>query len=60
MKVYYDTKIDQLVLVTYYPHSGLYIYTTNILFNNTGKSPSKFKTLKYIGEYYSGDMYEQE
>lgn len=60
MEVYYDTKIDQLVLVTYYPHSNLYIYRTNVLFSGTNKSPAKFKTLKYIGEYYSGDMYDQE
>lgn len=60
MKVYYDTIIDQLVLVTIYPHSKLFIYVTDVLFQSTKKPPKFFKSLVYVGEFFSGETYEMD
>jgi hypothetical protein len=49
IKVYYDKKIDQLVLVQQYKRSGLYIYMTDILFRCLNVSPGSFESLEYIG-----------
>lgn len=60
MKVYYDKKMDQLVLVTWYPYSKIYIYATDILFEHRSRSPASFKSLVYVGDFYSGETWEME
>lgn len=58
-KVYYDTKINQLVIVTRYMNSSLYSYVTDILFILRKEPPHKYKSLVYLG-LYGGDLYDQE
>lgn len=60
MRVYYDCNLDQLVLVTHRPSSGLYIYSTDILWEHTEKSPKYFECLVELGDFLSGDIYEQD
>lgn len=59
MKVYYDKKLDQLVIVTYYPTNRIYIYSINKELTYDLKSP-KSSGLVYVGEFYSGDLYEMD
>lgn len=56
-KVYYDKKINQLVLVTQYQASKLYSYCTEIMFVLKKEKPATFKNLVYLGEFGTGDLY---
>jgi hypothetical protein len=57
MKVYYDTKIDQLVLVSKYQASNLFSYLTEIMWSIKKEKPAVFKNLVYIGEFGTGEIY---
>lgn len=57
MKLYYDTKIDQLIIVSKYQASKLYSYCNEIFFILKKESPRTYSSLIYIGEFGTGDIY---
>lgn len=60
MKVYYSQLSDKIFLVTIYPGSFTYFYRTSEDTFYTHYLSPKEAGLVYIGEFYSGDLYEME